>query len=299
MNHSQTSPHASPTHRKLEDQQIIERQAQEIEMLKRRLIEAQKLTALGELVSTTTHEFNNVLMAVINYARMGLRHKDEGTRNNCFEKIAAAGERAAKITTGVLALAKNRGSGLEPTDLQKIVEDTIVLLERELRKFRIEIDFQSADIPKAMANGNQIQQVLLNLMINARQAMPQGGQLLLRLSCDREAGMIDLLVRDHGTGIPSDQLPQIFDAFYTTKAGPDSTGKGGTGIGLAACRDIVEAHQGKIRVQSTVGKGTAFTIRIPAATANSAAGNSAAAAPVSHIVPVTGRDILSSSSVVQ
>src|SRR5690606_24015718 len=89
---------------------IIEQQAKEIEILKRRLLEAQKLTAMGELVSTTTHEFNNVLMSVINYARMGLRHNDEQTRNNCFEKIAAAGERAAKITTGVLAMAKNRGN---------------------------------------------------------------------------------------------------------------------------------------------------------------------------------------------
>ena len=292
MNHSQASPHSLPSNRALEDRQIIERQAQEIEMLKKRLIEAQKLTALGELVSTTTHEFNNVLMAVINYARMGLRHTDEGTRNNCFEKIAAAGERAAKITTGVLALAKNRGNGMEPTNLHKIVEDTIVLLERELRKFRIEIHFQHEDVPKAMANGNQIQQVLLNLMINARQAMPQGGQLVLRLSYDREAGMIDLMVRDHGTGIPSDQLSHIFDPFYSTKTGPDSTGKGGTGIGLSACRDIVEAHQGKIRVQSTVGLGTAFTIRIPAAGANPAVPT-----PVSQLVPVNCDEVRPASPV--
>ncbi|GAA4425016.1 MULTISPECIES: sensor histidine kinase [Bremerella] len=273
---------------------IIERQAKEIEILKRRLLEAQKLTALGELVSTTTHEFNNVLMSVINYARMGLRHTDDQTRNNCFEKIAAAGERAAKITTGVLALAKNRGDRMEPTDIAKIVDDSIVLLERELRKYRIAIDFQRGEVPQALANGNQVQQVLLNLMINARQAMPQGGQLILKLSFDPQSNMVDLLVRDHGCGIPADQLPHIFDAFFTTKSGPDETGKGGTGIGLAACRDIVEAHKGKIRVQSTVGVGTAFTIRIPAATANQAA-----PAPVSRGVPIAGNEMLPASPVRQ
>ncbi|RCS41428.1 sensor histidine kinase [Bremerella cremea] len=273
---------------------IVEQQAKEIEILKRRLLEAQKLTAMGELVSTTTHEFNNVLMSVINYARMGLRHKDDQTRNNCFEKIAAAGERAAKITTGVLAMAKNRGNRMEPTELAKIVDDTLVLLEREMRKYRIDVDFQNNDVPLAQANGNQIQQVLLNLMINARQAMPQGGRLILRLSYDAADNMVDLLVRDHGVGIPSDQLPQIFDAFYSTKSGPDETGKGGTGIGLSACRDIVEAHQGKIRVQSTVGMGTAFTIRIPAVEMNPTSH-----ADVSHVVAVSGGSMLPASSVRQ
>lgn len=282
MNHSQSPSDAS----------LIERQAKEIEILKRRLLEAQKLTAMGELVSTTTHEFNNVLMAVINYARMGLRHQDEQTRNNCFEKIAAAGDRAAKITTGVLAMAKNRGDRMEPTDLSKIVDDTIVLLERELRKYRIELEFQNDNAPLAMANGNQIQQVLLNLMINARQAMPHGGRLILKLSYDKANNTVDLLVRDHGTGIPTDQLPHIFDAFYTTKTGPDETGKGGTGIGLAACRDIIEAHQGKIRVQSTVGMGTAFTIRIPAA-----AVNPTPTSTVSSGIPIAGSEMLPTSPV--
>lgn len=263
MNHSSTSSETAS-----HDQRSCEQLAQENQILKQRLIEAQKLTAMGELVSTTTHEFNNVLMAVINYARMGLRHKDETTRNNCFEKIAAAGEKAAKITTGVLALAKNRSNTMEPTHLQAIVEDTLVLLERELRRYRIDVDFQAADVPQALANGNQIQQVVLNLLVNARQAMPQGGRLVVRLSYDEAAGMVDLLVRDHGVGIAQEQLPHIFDPFFSTKSGPDATGKGGTGIGLSACRDIVESHQGKIRVQSTPGVGTAFTIRIPAACAS-------------------------------
>ena len=116
-----------------------------------------------------------------------------------------------------------------------------------------------------MVNGNQIQQVLLNLLINARQAMPNGGRLWIKLLHDAENDMIDLVVRDSGCGIPADKLPRIFESFYTTKSGPDASGKGGTGLGLSMCREIIESHHGRIRVDSTVGKGTAFTLKLPVA----------------------------------
>ena len=238
---------------------------QQIEFLKAQLAQAQKLTALGELVSTTTHEFNNVLMTIINYAKMGMRHKDAATREKSFEKILSAGNRAAKITKSILGLARNRSAGLEPTDLASVIEDSLVLLERELTKYRIRVERQFAAVPPAMANGNQIQQVLLNLLINARQAMPNGGQVIIKLTHDASTNMVELMVRDTGCGIEPDKLRRIFDPFFTTKTGPDASGKGGTGLGLSMCRDIIEAHQGRIRVDSTVGRGTAFTLRIPAA----------------------------------
>jgi signal transduction histidine kinase len=93
--------------------------------------------------------------------------------------------------------------------------------------------------------------------------MPSGGELLLRITHDEAARLVDLMVRDSGSGIPREKLPKIFDRFFTTKSGPDATGKGGTGVGLSACKDIVEAHRGKIRVESSVGKGTAFIVRLP------------------------------------
>ncbi|MHC4404484.1 MAG: sensor histidine kinase [Planctomycetota bacterium] len=239
---------------------------QENALLKRRLMQAQKLTALGELVGTTTHEFNNVLMTIINYAKLGLRHKDVATREKAFDKILAASHRAAKITNGVLGMARNRSAGQEATDLRALLEDTLVLLEREMNKYRVRLEKQFQPIPEAYVNGNQIQQVLLNLLINARQAMPRGGRLLLKLSHDAETDMIDMIVRDFGCGIPQEKLPHIFDSFFTTKAGPDSSGKGGTGLGLSMCKDIVEAHHGRIRVDSTVGRGTAFTLKLPTVT---------------------------------
>jgi signal transduction histidine kinase len=151
----------------------------------------------------------------------------------------------------------------------KLVDDSLLLLERELAKYRISVDRQLEAVPRARANPNQIQQVLVNLIINARQAMSQGGRLLVRLWHDSQNDTVDLMVRDNGCGIPPDVLPRIFEPFFTTKRGPDASGKGGTGLGLAACRDIIEAHHGRIRVESSLGKGTAFTVMLPAVRAES------------------------------
>lgn len=238
---------------------------QQVALLKEQLAHAQKLTALGELVSTTTHEFNNVLTTIINYARMGLRHQDAATRTKAFEKILTASTRAARITNSILGLARNRSLTREPTDMVQLVSDALLLLERELAKYRIAVDAQLNPVPPALANASQIQQVLLNLLINARQAMPQGGRVTVRLSYDAEHGMVELLVRDTGCGIAPENLRRIFEPFFTTKQGPDASGKGGTGLGLSLCRDIIEAHHGRIRVDSTLGKGTAFTIKLPVA----------------------------------
>jgi signal transduction histidine kinase len=239
---------------------------EEVAGLRQQLAHAQKLAALGELTSTTTHEFNNVLMTILNYARIGLRHKDEPTRDKALDKIMNAAQRAAKITSTILAVARNRSGAMEATDLKKIVEDTLVLLERELSKYRIAVELSLAPVPEVPAIGNQIQQVLINLLINARQAMPSGGRVIIRLTHDEAQGLVELMVRDTGSGIPAEKLPRIFDAFYTTKSGPDESGRGGTGLGLSACKEIIEAHHGRIRVESTVGKGTAFTIKLPVAT---------------------------------
>lgn len=264
---------------------------QQIETLKQQLAHAQRLTALGELVSTTTHEFNNVLMTIINYAKMGLRHKDAATREKAFEKILAAGNRAAKITNSILGMARNRSAQQEPTDLAQLVDDTLLLLEREMNKYRIAVERQFQPVPPAVVNGNQIQQVLLNMLTNARQAMPGGGRIWIKLLYDAGTRTVDLVIRDNGSGIPPETLPRIFDPFFSTKSGPDQSGKGGTGLGLSACREIIDAHRGRIRVESSIGKGTAFTIKLPAALADARASlpvdltHSSAAASNQRAVP--------------
>ena len=121
---------------------------EQIECLKQQVAQMQRLTALGELVSTTTHEFNNVLMTIINYAKLGLRHKDAAPAEKSFEKILAAGNRAAKITNGVLGMARNRSANQEPTDLAQIIEDTLLLLEREMNKYRVTVEKHCRPFPR-------------------------------------------------------------------------------------------------------------------------------------------------------
>jgi signal transduction histidine kinase len=130
-------------------------------------------------------------------------------------------------------------------------------------KYRVQVEREFVPVPRVSANPSQLQQVLLNLLVNARQAMPSGGRLILRLGHDEPAGLVDLTVRDTGCGMTPEVMRRIFDPHFTTKAGPDETGKGGSGLGLASCREIVEAHRGRIRVESAPGRGTAITIRLP------------------------------------
>lgn len=237
-----------------------------IRRLEDMLTESQSLIAVGELAGTTAHEFNNILTLTINYAKMGLRRTDNETREKAFNKILDASNKAAKIIGVVLGLGRNRKPGKERTDLCKLLEDVLLLLERELAKYRITVERKLEDTQLVLANGNQIQQVLVNLLINARQASPKGGRLVVRLRpCKDSPHYAEVVIRDYGVGIPKEKLPKIFDSFYSTKQGPDETGKGGSGLGLALCKRIIEEHSGKIKVESAVGKGTAFTIRLPIA----------------------------------
>ncbi|MDR0327201.1 MAG: sensor histidine kinase [Planctomycetaceae bacterium] len=236
-----------------------------IELLEKQLMQTQRLSALGELTSSMVHDFNNISMILAESAKMGLRQKDEANRTKVLNKILTAANKAAKITNAARrAVAANRKNRFEPTNFAILVEDVLILLEREMSKYRIAVEKTFAEpMPEIMADENQITQVVLNLLINARQAMPTGGRLVLKMSYDEENEMIDFVVRDFGCGISQDALPKIFDPFYTTKSGPDDSGKGGTGLGLSSCKTIIEQHQGLIRVESTEGKGTAFTLKLP------------------------------------
>jgi signal transduction histidine kinase len=234
----------------------------QIESLQLQLLQAQRLSSVGALAASITHEFNNILTTVINYAKMGLRHKDAATREKAFDKILAAGQRASKITTGMLSYARNRSDRREPCDLALLVEDVLVLVEKDLQMHRVTLQTRLDEHPYAVVNSSQIQQVLLNLVINARQAMPAGGRLAISVQADLENGFGEIAVSDSGTGIPADKLPHIFEAFYSTKQA-DEQGQGGTGLGLSLCRQIIESHRGRIRVESTLGRGTTFTLKLP------------------------------------
>jgi len=234
--------------------------------LRAQLMQAQKLSSVGSLASSITHEFNNILTTIINYAKMGLRHKDVGTREKAFDKILTAGQRASKITTGMLSYARAQGERREATDLVALVEDVLMLVEKDLQMHRVRLATNFVGRPFAIVNANQIQQVILNLIVNARQAMENGGNLYVAVRAFDETSTVEIAVRDTGCGIPADKLREIFEPFYTTKQA-DQQGQGGTGLGLSLCRDIIEAHKGRIRVDSAVGKGTTFTVKLALAQA--------------------------------
>jgi signal transduction histidine kinase len=240
----------------------LERLQARLEELEQQLLLAQKMGALGELASSVAHEFNNILTTIINYAKMGLRHQDDATREKAFNKILSAGQRAAKITTGMLSYARSGGNRKEPHDLARLVRDVLVLVEKDLQVHRIHCDLELEGHPHASLNAGQIQQVLLNLIVNARQAMQPGNPMTVSVRENTQEGWAEVSVKDTGSGIPADVLPHIFDRFYTTKSA-DQRGQGGTGLGLAMCKEVVEAHDGRIRVETAIGHGTRFTLMFP------------------------------------
>lgn len=232
--------------------------------LKEVLAHAQRLANVGQLASSITHEFNNILTTVINYAKMGLRHKDANTRDKAFDRILSAGQRASKITTGMLAYARPKGDRRDEIDLGQVLADVLVLVEKDLQMHRIKLQADVLANPICEVNVSQLHQVLMNLIVNARQAMKDGGMLTVGVRLSEDKGMGELFVRDTGSGIPAEHMRKIFEPFFTTKTA-DDLGQGGTGLGLSFCKEVIEAHKGRMRVESTVGQGTTFTLKLPLA----------------------------------
>jgi signal transduction histidine kinase len=235
----------------------------EADQLRQQLLHAQKLSSVGALASSVAHEFNNILTTILNYARLALRNpQDEATRTQALEKILKGSQRAATIINSMLGFARNTSTRREETDLAALVEESLVLTDKDLSKHRIHVEKKFVGRTRAFVVPAQIEQVLLNLLINARQAMPRGGHLRIEVRDNARTGMVELRVSDTGVGIPPERLRLIFEPFYTTKE-PDANGHGGTGLGLSVCRQIIEQHQGRIRVESLVGKGSTFTVKLP------------------------------------
>jgi signal transduction histidine kinase len=235
----------------------------EADQLRQQLMQAQRLSSVGALASSVAHEFNNILTTVINYAKMALRaDESEAARTQALEKILKGSQRAATIINSMLGFARNTATQHEMTDIAALVEEVLLLAEKDLSKHRIQVEKKYQGRPEAPVVAAQIEQVLLNLVINARQAMPRGGRLVIEVRANTRAQMVEVRIADSGVGIPPERLRLIFEPFYTTKE-PDENGHGGTGLGLSVCRQIIDQHHGRIRVESLVGKGSTFTVKLP------------------------------------
>jgi signal transduction histidine kinase len=235
----------------------------EAETLRQQLLRAQRLSSVGTLASSVAHEFNNILTTIINYAKLGLRpDTDEAARLHALDKILKGSQRAAIIINSMLGFTRNQATRREPADLAAIVEEALVLADKDLSKHHVQVETRFHGRPQAPVVRGQIEQILLNLIINARQAMPRGGRLRIEVRANEQANMAEIRICDTGVGIPPEHMRMIFEPFYTTKA-PDEHGHGGSGLGLSVCRQIIEQHQGRIRVESLAGKGSVFTVKLP------------------------------------
>jgi signal transduction histidine kinase len=152
---------------------------------------------------------------------------------------------------------------MEPLKLKPLLEDSLLLMEREFQKFRIALERRIEEVPEILGDPSQLQRVLINLLTNARQAITDGGEVQVILLTEPATHTVQCTIRDSGCGMTPAQMRKMFDPYFTTKKGPDSTGKGGAGLGLAECKKVLEKHQAKIRVESAPGKGTSISIRFP------------------------------------
>lgn len=227
------------------------------------LLQAEKLAALGQTISGVAHELNNPLATILTWAeRLSQRSTDEAIRRG-LETILSESERAAKIVRHLLTFARKRQTTRSMVDLNQVVRETLALRAYEQHVTNITlIDALSAGLPQVFADPHQIQQVLLNLIINAEQAMLSSngrGTLVVRSWLDMDAESVVLEINDDGPGIPDEVQPKIFDPFFTTK----EVGKG-TGLGLTVVYAIVQEHGGRIRLETRPAGGTSFFIEIPA-----------------------------------
>jgi signal transduction histidine kinase len=239
-----------------------------LQQLQADLTRSHRLATLGTISSIIAHEFNNILTPMMSYCQLALQdNEDVDLMRKALQKSLNGAERAAQISSSMLGFA--RASDTEPTcNVATVVEEVFHCLARPPEKDGITLTLEIPDDIDVAVNPVTLQQVLLNLVLNARQAMRRkGGQL--RLTVTSRGQTIAIEVIDTGPGIPPDLINRIFEPFVTQRDGDDGSGKG-TGLGLTICRDLVDSAGGTIHVESEQGVGTAFLIELPAAPADEA-----------------------------
>jgi two-component system NtrC family sensor kinase len=232
--------------------------AQELERSQARLVQAEKMAAIGRLAASLAHEVNNPLQAIHNSLFLS-RHEGLGQerRGEYLEMAQGEVERLMEIVQRMLDFYRPSRGGVQPTGLNEVVQNVLALAHKRLQHGHIRVHTGlSDDLGEIPIVSDQISQVLLNLVINAVEAMPAGGDLWLETKRSEDGNDLLLSVRDSGPGMSSEQIGSLFEPFYTTK--PE-----GTGLGLAISYGIVERHGGAIEVSSRAGQGTTFTVRLP------------------------------------
>jgi two-component system, NtrC family, sensor kinase len=228
--------------------------------LEDQMVQTEKLTSLGLLAAGVAHEVNTPLAVISNYIQMLAKQiPADDPRQKTIERIVKQTFRASEIVNNLLNFSRTGGAEPVAVDLNSVLEETLTLVQHPFKTARVSVVRNyTQDLPPVLGSATRLQQVFLNLFMNARDAMPNGGMLEVRTGAQN--GSVDIEVSDTGAGIPPENLHRIFDPFFTTKA----TGRG-TGLGLSVSYGIIKEHAGKVEVRSTPGKGTSFRLEFPVA----------------------------------
>ncbi|MGO8797303.1 MAG: sensor histidine kinase [Candidatus Sulfotelmatobacter sp.] len=250
----------------LEDR--VEQKTSELKRAHDHVLHVEKMASLGKMAAVVAHEVNNPLSGILTYSKLirkwvatnQIQNEKRAEAMECLDLVASESRRCGDLINNLLSLSRSAPMNVQSTDLRAVIDRTLLLVRHQLELGGVELQLDVAkDLPRVSCDPAQIEQVLLALVMNARDAMPRGGSLWLETRLKPQTSEIEIKVRDDGAGIAPDVLPQIFEPFVTTK----ETGHG-VGLGLAISRGIVERHKGRIEVESELGRGTTFTITLPA-----------------------------------
>ena len=234
-----------------------------IRLLETQLQTTQRLATLGTTTCLAAHEFNNLLMLMANWAEQALHRPDDMEfMRRALEKTVQHCNHASRIVESMMSLVRSSASEVQEVDVAELVADSLRCLGRDLEKDGIRVRTEIEEGLSLWTSPGQLQQVVVNLIVNARQAMLAGGGTL-RILARGEDGRVRIEVADTGCGMEPAVLERAFEPFFTTKADTTKPDQRGTGLGLAICKDIVEAHGGAISVASEAGAGTVFTLVLP------------------------------------
>ncbi len=231
------------------------------------MLHVEKMASLGKMAAVVAHEVNNPLSGILTYAKLlrkwvgsgQAEHEKRDEAMECLDLIATESRRCGDLIKNLLSLSRTAPMNVQSTDLQAVIDRCLMLVRHQLELGGIELQVNlAADLPRVPCDPAQIEQVLIALIMNAIDAMPRGGNLWLDARLSDDEMEVEIQVRDDGAGIAPDILPHIFEPFLTTK----ETGHG-VGLGLAISRGIMERHNGRIEVQSELGRGTTFTVALP------------------------------------
>jgi len=256
----------------LEDR--VEEKTKELNRAHDHVLHVEKMASIGKMAAVVAHEVNNPLFGILTYAKLlrkwvasgqaGKEKRDEAME--CLDLIARESQRCGDLIKNLLSLSRTSPMNVQSTDLHAVIDRCLMLVRPQLEQAGIEVQLKMEEgMPLVPCDPAQIEQVLLILIMNAKDAMPRGGNLWIETRLSNTEPAVEIQVRDDGAGIAPDVLSHIFEPFMTTK----ESGRG-VGLGLAISRGIVERHKGRIGVESLLGRGTTFTITLPSQAAEAA-----------------------------